>query len=191
MTAFLNNEAAFVQLLKQKDRKAFVALYDSYCSALFGEIQRIIKHHEKSEDLLQEVFIQIYQHFDQFDPAKGRLFTWMIAITRNKCLDYLRSASHRFQKQAVMLDENYPAKTNYYFSEKVEFGFIFKQINKYSYKTREIMKLVYVYGLTQEQVARACNLPAGTVKTHIRRTLQNLSQDFCENMPKTASCRED
>lgn len=89
--------------LQTRDRAAFSFLYDRYSGALFAEILRIVKVREAAEDVLQETFIQVHGQFEKYDSAKSRLFSWMIAIARNKSIDFLQSSPARFAGRTEQL----------------------------------------------------------------------------------------
>ena len=78
-------------MLSERRTEGMEILYDNYASALFGVISRIVRHDEIAEDVLQETFLKIWNNFKQYDPSKGRLFTWMINIARNMAIDKVRS----------------------------------------------------------------------------------------------------
>lgn len=94
-----------VLLLKSKDQRAYLYLYDNYASALFGIIKRIIGDGEEANDVLQESFVKIWRNILQYDTTKGRLFTWMINIARNTAIDYKRSGQSKKDERTNSLDE--------------------------------------------------------------------------------------
>ena len=77
--------------LQAKDKSALEHLYDNYSGALYGVIFRVIKNEDIAEEVLQDVFLKIWDRFDQYDSAKGKLFTWMLNIARNQAIDKTRS----------------------------------------------------------------------------------------------------
>ena len=95
-----------VQLLKQRTQAAFSYLYDNYSGALYNIIFSILQDKELANDVLQEVFIKIWRQIDQYNAEKGRLFTWMVNISRNASIDTLRSKSYHSQKQNRELTES-------------------------------------------------------------------------------------
>lgn len=99
------SEPELVALLKQKDAVAFEYLYDNYSGALYSVILSMLTDRELSNDILQEVFIKIWRQIQSYDETKGRLFTWMINLTRNASIDALRSKSYRNNKQNRELTE--------------------------------------------------------------------------------------
>lgn len=84
-------ETEIVVRLKLKDRSAFEYLYDHYSGALYGVVNRIIRKEEVAEEVLQDVFLKIWDKIETYDPAKGRLFTWMLNLARNQAIDKTRS----------------------------------------------------------------------------------------------------
>ena len=80
-----------MSLLKSRDSKAFSYLYDNYSASLYTIIAQMVNDMEVANDVLQEVFINIWRKIESYDPVKGRLFTWMLNIARNASIDTLRS----------------------------------------------------------------------------------------------------
>ena len=88
-------EDQLVLALKNMDRGAMNSLYQMYSDALYRVISTIIQIEEIAKDILQETFIKIWKSFNQYDPVKGRLYTWMARMARNLSIDYLRSVNYR------------------------------------------------------------------------------------------------
>src|SRR6478735_3084785 len=98
-------ESELVKLLKKREQTAFSYLYDNYSGALYSVILSILQDKELANDILQEVFIKVWRQIDQYDANKGRLFTWLVNISRNTSIDTLRSKSYNTQKQNRELTE--------------------------------------------------------------------------------------
>ena len=93
-----NELEAEIELLKrigQGDRVSFEELYDRFSGVLFSTAYRMLKNQEASEDVLQDVFIQIWNKAPLYNPTRGRPMTWAITLTRNKAIDLLRSTQRR------------------------------------------------------------------------------------------------
>lgn len=163
------------ELLKAKNREAFSTLYDQYSATLFNIIGKIVRNTKASEELLQDIFIKVWKNIDRYDASKGTLFTWMLNITRNTCIDYLRSSRHKRELNSHPLDEGETTLTAGcnmpYTPENSELrGWALKLDHKY----RQIIDLIYFWGYTQEDVSKILNIPLGTVKTRSRNGLQQL-----------------
>ena len=165
-------EHELVTLLRQKDNQAFSYLYDNYAGALYGVIKQIITDVEGANDVLQEVFISIWRKIDQYDASKGRLFTWMLNIARNAAIDKVRSkAFQQSSKLQPLIDgegvqPSVRPGVNDYGLKKV--------LLQLKDEQRLLIDLSYFQGFTHEQIARALDIPLGTVKTRIRSALQQL-----------------
>lgn len=159
-------------LLKQKDNQAFSYLYDNYAGALCGIIKQIIIDGELVNDVLQEVFVNIWRRMDSYDPAKGRLFTWMLNIARNAAIDKLRSRDYQAGLKQQPIDDNEMSHPVVRMGID-DFG-LKKVIMKLKDEQRLLIDLSYYQGFTHEQIAKALNIPLGTVKTRLRSALIQL-----------------
>lgn len=173
------DETALVEDLIKRERRAFEYLYDNYKAALYGVIFRMITPEEAAEDLLQELFIRIYNNIHSYDRTKGRLYTWMINITRNLCIDKLRSTDQKNQGKNRSINDVVPAISNQLVSgfETDHIG-LKKLVNELTTDQREIIEKMYFEGFTQTEVAEALNIPLGTVKTRARAAILKLRTLF-------------
>jgi RNA polymerase sigma factor (sigma-70 family) len=89
------SEQELVYLLQQRNEKAFGYLYDNYSGALYGIVNAIVTDKELANDVLQNVFVNIWRKIESYDATKGRLFTWMLNIARNAAIDEVRSKGFR------------------------------------------------------------------------------------------------
>jgi RNA polymerase sigma-70 factor (ECF subfamily) len=169
------NEEELVFLLQSQDQNAFSYLYDNYAAALNGTIYRMVEDIQLSEDILQEAFIKIWNNFKTYDSSKGRLFTWMVNITRNLTIDTLRSKGYKKQ-QKISQDENsvstYQDK-NFSADRFVSIG-LRKQLAALKPEQKDIIDLAYFNGYTQEEISKQMGIPLGTVKTRMRSAIMEL-----------------
>ena len=169
------SEEELVLLLKQQDQQAFSYLYDNYAAALNGVIIRMVEEPQLAEDILQEAFIKIWNNFKQYDNTKGRLFTWMINITRNLTIDTLRSKGYKKQRK-ISKDEN--SVSNYhdksFSADKFDAIGLQKQLANLSPAQKNVIDLAYFNGYTQEEISKEMGIPLGTVKTRMRSAILEL-----------------
>lgn len=169
------NEDDLVMLLQRRDQGAFSYLYDNYAGALNGIIYRFVEDEQLREDILQEAFIKIWNNFTQYDSSKGRLFTWIVNLTRNLTIDTLRSKGYKKQ-QKISHDEN--SVSSYQDSnstiEKFDSIGLRKQINTLKPEQQSIIDLAYFNGYTQEEISKEMGIPLGTVKTRMRTAILEL-----------------
>tara|TARA_Y100001935_G_scaffold105768_1_gene87743 strand:- start:115879 stop:116424 length:546 start_codon:yes stop_codon:yes gene_type:complete len=164
---------------------ALEELYDHYNRLLFGILVSILHKKEESEDMLQEVFTNIWERADQFDPSRGTPYTWIVSLTRNKAIDRLRSKVYKEQqKQSINLDdedvynplfsnENNPLE-NTILSDRAER--VYKALGQLSEKQRSVIQVAYFGGLTQSEISEKYDIPLGTVKTRMRDGMLKLKE---------------
>jgi RNA polymerase sigma-70 factor (ECF subfamily) len=170
-------EEELVVLLKRKDANAYSLLYDNYSAALFGVISRVIPVEEIAEDILQDVFIKIWKNVEQYESSKGKLFTWMLNIARNAAIDYSRSKQFKMDHQLQDI-ETARYEVNPHTSHQNSADFIGgrEQVAKLKEDYRILIDMIYFAGYTQEDAARALNIPLGTVKTRVRAAIIKLRE---------------
>jgi RNA polymerase sigma factor (sigma-70 family) len=170
-----HSEEDLVRLLQSQDQAAFSYLYDNYAGALNGVIFRLVEDIQLREDILQEAFVKIWNNFKQYDSSKGRLFTWMVNLTRNLTIDILRSKGYKKQ-QKISHDENsvssYQDK-NFGVEQFDSIG-LRKQVATLKPDQKVIIDLAYFGGYTQEEISKEMGIPLGTVKTRMRTAIMEL-----------------
>ncbi|CAA7196070.1 RNA polymerase sigma factor [Chryseobacterium potabilaquae] len=150
-------------------------MYDHYSGALYGIILRIVQSKEYTEEIIQDVFIKIWNSIDQYDLNKGRFYTWMINIARNTAIDYLKSKGFQNELKNQSLPDFVYNTTELSISNK-ESDFIgFKNILEGLEEDKlELIELAYYKGYTQSEISEQLNIPLGTVKTKMRNALMKL-----------------
>jgi len=176
-TVITYTEQELVSLLKDRDSKAFGYLYDNYSGALNTVILQILNDVELANDVLQEVFINIWKKIESYDPTKGRLFTWMLNIARNASIDLLRSKNYQNSQKNRSLSDNVDALVKGQVSEINIDNIGFKKVlEKLKEEHRILIELAYFKGYTHEEIAEIEGIPLGTVKTRIRNALIQLRE---------------
>ncbi len=174
-TTITYNEQELVSLLKSRDNNAFAYLYDHYSGALYTIILQIVENSELANDVLQEVFLNIWRKMESYDSTKGRLYTWMLNIARNAAIDMIRSKSFQNSRKNQSLPENVdmlsagPAT-----QPNVDLLGLKKLLENLKPELRTLVDLAYFKGYTHEEIAEIEEIPLGTVKTRIRSALMQL-----------------
>jgi RNA polymerase sigma-70 factor, ECF subfamily len=173
------NEEELVLLLKQQSREAFNYLYKQYAAVLYGVINKVVYDEQTAQDVLQDVFVKIWNNIGQYDSNKGRLYTWMINIARNSAIDKLRSKGE-IMKGKIQTGEDVV--------NNLERGMKTEQLTdtiglrkmvanlKPEYET--IVSLAYFKGYTLDEISKTLAMPLGTVKTRMRSAIQQLREIF-------------
>jgi RNA polymerase sigma-70 factor, ECF subfamily len=170
-----------VDLLKaiaRQDETALAELYDRYRLILFGLLVRILNSREEAEDVLQEVFLQVWRRAADFDETRGRPFTWLVTLARSRGIDRLRNLAAR---ERVALagarepsEEVSDAMADAFRSEQR--GLVTSALDQLPDEQRRPLMLAYFEGLTQSEIASKLNAPLGTVKTRMRTGLSRLRE---------------
>jgi RNA polymerase sigma-70 factor (ECF subfamily) len=176
----LDAEIALLKRIGQGDRRSFEELYDRFSGVLFSTAYRVLNNQEAAEDVLQDVFIQIWEKAPLYDPARGKPMTWAITLTRNKAIDRLRSTQRRnrlhdeMEREAETF-EKFDDKSSFDAAAGVETGKMVREaIQKLSKDQREAIELAFFSSLTQTEISERLNEPLGTVKARIRRGMMKL-----------------
>jgi RNA polymerase sigma-70 factor (ECF subfamily) len=169
------SEQKLVALLQQRDEKAFGYLYDNYSGALFGIVNGIVPDKDTANDVLQNVFVNIWRKIELYDATKGRLFTWMLNIARNAAIDELRSKGYRDAQKTMSLPDNAEQTNSGAITEAITADVGLKKVlTKLKADFRVLIDMSYFQGFTHEEISKALNIPLGTVKTRIRTALIQL-----------------
>jgi RNA polymerase sigma-70 factor (ECF subfamily) len=172
----LQNESAQVSdvdllhAVARGDEAALARLYDAYRVILFGLLVRILNSREEAEDILQDVFIQVWRRAKDFDEKRGRPFTWLVTLTRSRAIDRLRSLGAR-QRLAVAAEQNHPEQASDALSDTLKVAqqeIVRRALAELPEEQRDTLVLAYFEGLTQTEIASKLGAPLGTVKTRMR-----------------------
>ena len=170
-------EEELVKLLRNKDKAAFSYLYDNYSAALYGIVLRILNRDvEVAQDILQDVFLKIWNKIDLYDNSKGTLFTWMINISRNTAIDTLRNVK-RTNIQPINDFVSAIDKEHQLESKEDKIG-LKEVVNRLKAEHKLMIDLAYFSGYTQDEIAKHLNIPLGTVKTRTRAALLELRKSL-------------
>jgi len=162
------------------DRESFEQLYDRYSGALFSTAYRILNQQEAAEDLLQEVFVQIWEKASLYDPSRGRPLTWAITLTRNRAIDRIRSTQRRqklseeIEREAEIADYQTDKSTAEEVSLSERNRIVHGAVMQLPPEQRRAIELAFFSGLTQTEITEQLQEPLGTVKARIRRGMMKL-----------------
>ena len=174
------DDAELLRRVAQRDRQAFSQLYDRYAGVLHSTILRILNNHEEASDVLQEVFLQMWDKAPAYDPALGKPFNWALTMTRNKAIDRLRSLQRRYSfldKFTVEMEggcDNSPGPGDAFTPDQA--ALIRAAVTTLPLEQREAIEMAFLGGLTQNEIATALQQPLGTIKARIRRGMLRLRE---------------
>jgi len=169
------SEEQLIVLLKEKNENGFHYLYDHYSGALYGVILRIVQSKDYTEEIIQDVFVKIWNSIQQYDSSKGRFYTWMINIARNTAIDYLKSKGFQNElKNQSLPDFVYNSAELSTTNDSSDFIGFNKVLESLESDKKELIDLAYYQGYTQNEISEKLKIPLGTVKTKMRNALMKL-----------------
>lgn len=161
-------------LLRQQDRRAVTWLYESYAPALYNIILKTVWKKEPAAEVLQDTFVKICRNIDQYDPEKGRLFTWMARIARHAAIDKLRSGQFKRGEKTEALPDFVSNDARYSESSRVTDPALQQVLEQLAPRDRRIIDLLYFQGYSQSEAGKAMDIPLGTIKTRVRKAISQL-----------------
>jgi RNA polymerase sigma-70 factor, ECF subfamily len=162
---------------RKGDPGSLARVYERYGALVYTLARRALSTPEDAEDLAQQVFVAAWRSRDTFDPDRGALPAWLTAITRNKIADQLRARQRdaaRVQGAVQEAVQDTPTLAPDDLDQVVNRIVLADELDQLGEPQRMIIMLAFYTDLTHEQISAALQLPLGTVKSHIRRTLLRL-----------------
>ena len=177
----VESEADLVQRLQRRDPQALAELYDRYGRLAYSLILRVVRDTGVAEDLVQETFLRVWNRVQGFDAEKGAVGPWLLAVARNRAIDYLRSTTGRARNTLEVEASEHPAlfsnmEKDLLIADKARR--VKAAMQKLTPKQREVIELAYFEGLSQTEMAERMGEPLGTVKTWVRTALKNLRDEL-------------
>ena len=173
-----DNDVELLKAIAARDEAALAQLYDRYDRILFGLLMRILNNREEAEDVLQEVFLQVWRKAADFDETRGRPFTWLVTLARSRGIDRLRTLAARERVAEAgareVTEEISDAATDAFKSEQR--GLVSEALAKLPDEQKRPIMLAYFDGLTQSEIATRLDAPLGTVKTRMRTGMIRLRE---------------
>lgn len=172
------SDAELLRAVASGDEAALASIYDRYASILLGLLLRILHSRGEAEDVLQEVFLQVWRRAGDFDESRGRGFTWLVTLARSRAIDRLRALDSRARTAAASASEPSElasdASADTFRSEQREI--VQAALAQLPDEQRRTLLLAYEEGLTQTEIAERMGQPLGTVKTRTRSGLLKLRE---------------
>lgn len=177
-SALQPSDVLLIERIAHRDTEAFASLYDRHHAILLGLLIRILHNRTEAEDVLQEVFLAVWQRAADYTETRGTVFTWLVTMTRSRAIDRLRShnARERLSTQAAQEAQFHitDAKDTAAHAERCEI--VQRALDGVTEQQRNALLLAYFEGLSQTEIARRLNEPLGTIKSRMRAALLKLHE---------------
>jgi RNA polymerase sigma-70 factor, ECF subfamily len=178
---------ALLGMIAQGDREAFSRFYDGFAGLAFGLIRRILRDPAACEEVLQEVFWQIWREAARYDPRRGSPEAWVVMRAKTRAIDRLRAMRRREKTFVAPADDSLTRSTeepgeNPGVAAETR-GLVRSALNALPEPQRRVVELAFFEGLTQSEIASRLGEPLGTVKTRARLGLERLKSLITREEP--------
>jgi RNA polymerase sigma-70 factor (ECF subfamily) len=151
--------------IARRDEQALASLYDRYHRILFGLLVRILSSREEAEDILQEVFLQVWRRAADFDEHRGRPFAWLVSLARHRAIDRLRLHSSLARASVRETGDDVSDTAQATLEQREIVADALAQLTD---EQKQVLILAYFEGLTQAEIAARLGVPLPRVRTHMR-----------------------
>jgi len=173
-------DSALIERMMAGDEAALSTLYDRYSTMLFGMLMRILRDQQAAEEVLQDMFLQLWRNAAQFDAKRGSLPAWLMVIGRNRAISRLRGRRDR----EVLEEEEGDYANTFASGQNIEDEAVRAELarnisaalEQLPAEQKQAVELAYFEGMTQSEIANRTGTPLGTVKTRVRTAMQTLRQ---------------
>lgn len=178
------NDIELIQRINNRDSKSLEALYDRYAPVLYTLVNKIVGDSQKTEEVLADIFVIIWQKSYKFDTSSNNLYGWLINLTRNKALDFKRREdliisseyNDEYEDNFILPSLSPSIPVNDLNSSINNREKIFSAFNGLTEAQQYVLSLAYFNGLTETEIASKLNIPVLTVKSKIRVALNSLNE---------------
>jgi RNA polymerase sigma-70 factor (ECF subfamily) len=161
--------------LQRREPDAMKDLYDRFGKLAYSVVLGIVRDASTAEDLVQETFLRVWNRIQAFEPGRGALGPWLLAIARNRAIDHVRSSSSKIDRNAFGLDLDEHPSLFVDMQREVEntdhARIIRAAIKKLNPNQQKVIELAWYEGLSQTEMAERMGQPLGTIKTWVRSAL--------------------
>lgn len=174
-------DAALMAAISMRDPDALATLYDRYSGILKALVIRVVHDEAEADDLLQEIFMQIWRQAKNYSEKKGQALGWIVTLTRRRAIDRLRKrqAYHRVTERLEVETEHQP---NAWHNNRIDNDilrddlrqFLLRKINALPMLQRQAIELAFFKGMSQREIAVFTSTPLGTIKTRLELGLRKL-----------------
>jgi RNA polymerase sigma-70 factor (ECF subfamily) len=161
-----------LELVCSRNQQAMADLFDRYGGMVYSVALRVLKNPEQAEDVMQEIFFQLWRKPEAFTRERGSLGAWLLVVTRNRAIDFVRRRKPSDSPEDVVLH----SKTN--LASETErnllMGKVRDHLNSLPPEQQQTLNMAYFEGLSHTEIAEQTGDPLGTVKSRIRQALIGL-----------------
>jgi RNA polymerase sigma-70 factor, ECF subfamily len=173
----IRDDVRLLERVTARDAEAVGELYDRHSKLLYGLILRIVRNASEAEEVLQDVFLQVWKRAETFNASLGSPVAWLVRIARNRAIDRLRASRanmRTLEAPPPPVSENPEARAELSEQQRA----LDRALDALSAEERQLLEHAYFLGLTQSELAERFGLPLGTVKTRMRTAMMTLRREL-------------
>ena len=179
-------DAILVLQIAQRDTAALGKLYDQYAPLLLALARRVLRDVQAAEEVLQEVFLQVWNQAHRYELERSSVSTWLVLLTRSRAIDRLRSRQSRERTLNALETQRPPSHTSATATKTVLKGQrrqrLEKEMEALPAEQRRVLELAFYSGLSQTEIAAEIDIPLGTVKTRTLLAMKKLRKALATDM---------
>lgn len=170
------NDSSLIAAIRAGDERAMADLYDRYSGIVYSVALRVLGDTGAAEDVLQEVFMQLWRNPGVFDSSRGNLAPWLAVIARNRSIDAIRKRRPEtdIEEVVVSVEADLAGETD----RAIAMGKVRTVLSAMPAAQRSALEMAYFEGLTHSEISAKTGEPLGTIKTRIRAGLLALRKAF-------------
>jgi RNA polymerase sigma-70 factor (ECF subfamily) len=176
------SDGALMERVVARDESALAQLYDRYSGMVSAVAMRVLRDAGAAEEILQDIFYQLWRNAAQFDPGRGSLAGWLLVSTRNRAISRLRRKNPgdagNETKEQLAANISFPFHLETAVAQQQLLSKVKGAMGSLPQPQREAVELAYFEGLTHSEIAERTGEPLGTIKTRLRSALETLKQAF-------------
>ena len=178
--AQVQEDIRLIQRIAERDSRAYHDFYSKYSGLIYASISNVLNDHHDTEDVMQEVLVQLWNKAHLYEARKGKPLTWLTTMARNRAIDRIRSKQRRsrlnddFEQENKGVQPEFDDSGHELLIGKERDAILMSAVGKLNQDQRQAIELAFFSGLTQAEVAERLNEPLGTVKARIRRGVNRL-----------------
>lgn len=175
-----SQERLLLRRIANGDRVSFEELHDRFAGLVYATVYQVLRDHQDTEDISQEVFLSIWKKAKLYHESKGEPMTWVASLARNRAIDRIRAKERRSRlREAVQSEPETVAPSaipdaGQMASTRERGGIVRSAVMQLTPEQRQVIEMAYFAGLSQSQIAEKIDAPLGTVKARMRRGLGKL-----------------
>lgn len=168
------SDSSLLERIARKDEEAFAALYDRYSGLVFSTAKRILHRTGEAEEILHDVFHQVWCTAERFDQSRGSLAGWLLVSARNRAISTLRRKRDRpddeLDENGVILD----VKIESHAAQSLLLDSVRRAVAELPPDQREALELAYFEGMSRNEIAEETGQPLETINTRLRNAMETL-----------------